>query len=69
MSTTEYTMESFSPGCEVIYDNQFIGSIRFVCEDYLTLCVSPTSPKHSEVCICIPQERWNRICFTRHSTK
>ena len=62
---------SFSPaeGVEVIY-KKYRGIIRFVGEDYLTLCVQTrTNDMISDVCLLIYKEDWNVIELIKRSDR
>ena len=64
-------MSSFTPaeGVEVIYE-KYIGTIVFVGEEYLTLCIR-TRDHHmiSDVCMLVYKEDWDKIQLFKRSDR
>jgi hypothetical protein len=59
----------FSEGLEVQYKH-FIGTIRFVCNSYVTLCISQfPEDKRRDVCILIYPSEFDKIKLLKESTK
>jgi hypothetical protein len=60
---------TFSEGLEVQYKD-FIGTIRFVCNSYVTLCISQfPKQKRRDVCILIYPSEFDKIKLLKESTK
>jgi hypothetical protein len=60
---------TFSEGLEVQYKD-FIGTIRFVCNSYVTLCISKfPEEKRRDVCILIFPSEFGKIKLLKESTK
>ena len=55
-------------GVEVLY-NGIPGTIAFVCEQYVTVCVARFESKVRDVCILVYPERYDRIKLAKESTK
>jgi hypothetical protein len=62
-------MTVFSNGVEATY-NDHTGRIRFVCEQYVTLCISEfPNEKVRDVCILIYRHEFNKIKLIKESEK
>jgi hypothetical protein len=62
-------MTEFAEGLVVQYKDH-IGKIRFVCNSYLTLCISEfPEEKRRDVCILIYRGEFNQIKLLKESTK
>lgn len=60
---------TFSEGLEVQYKD-FIGTIRFVCNSYVTLCINQfPEEKRRDVCILIYPSEFDKIKLLKESTK
>ena len=56
-------------GLDVQY-KQYIGTIRFICNSYLTLCISQfPEERRRDVCILVYREEFNQIKLLKESTK
>ena len=58
----------FIEGLEVLY-KELPGTISFVCEDYITVCVARFDSKVRDVCVVIYPERFCDIHLYKESTK
>jgi hypothetical protein len=60
---------TFSEGLVVQYKD-FIGTIRFVCNSYVTFCISqfPEEPRR-DVCLLIYPSEFDKIKLLKESTK
>lgn len=60
---------SFVEGLEVYY-NQMYGVVRFVCEQYITVCVRkfPDEPRR-DVCLVVYPAQYKDIVLTKESEK
>ena len=62
-------MTTFSEGLTVQYEN-YIGQIRFICESYVTLCVSSfPEERRRDVCILIYRHNFDKIKLLKESSK
>lgn len=59
---------SFAEGVEAIYKDHR-GHIKFVCSEYVTLCIHSNPDPMKDVCIVIHKCEWNKIHLIRESTK
>jgi hypothetical protein len=60
---------NFSEGIDVIYKNH-MGKIRFICNEYLTLCVNHfPEEKQRDVCILIYRNEFDKIKLLKESGK
>lgn len=50
----------FCEGLHVRYKT-FTGHIKFVCEDYVTLCIHTNADPMKDVCILIYKNQWNDV--------
>jgi hypothetical protein len=41
--------------------NQFMGHVRFVCDEYITICVKQGESKLNDVCIVVSGERLDEV--------
>lgn len=53
-------MNSFAEGYEVKYKDK-TGTIRFVCDSYLTVCIHTHSNPMKDVCILVYKNEWDEI--------
>lgn len=52
--------DSFYEGLEVFYKER-IGTIRFIGDSYLTMCIHTNVNPLKDVCIVIPKNEWSSI--------
>jgi hypothetical protein len=55
-------------GLDVKYKNH-VGTIRFICDSYLTLCIREHDEKVRNVCILIYRDEWNQIMLLNEDEK
>lgn len=60
--------DSFSEGVQVEYKH-FFGSIRFVCDDYITICINESESKFNDVCLIIPPSDYHLVYLRKQSEK
>jgi len=58
----------FAEGVEAIY-KQHRGHVKFLCEEYVTLCIHSNPDPMKDVCIVIHKSDWHEIKLIRESTK
>lgn len=61
-------MTSLTEGLIVRY-RDYIGKIRFVCNNYVTLCIEEYDEKRRDVCILIYRGQWDEIQLFKQSEK
>lgn len=60
---------TFAEGLIVQYEN-YIGTIKFVCNSYVTLCVNSfPNEKQRDVCMLIYRGNFNKIKLLKESSK
>jgi len=60
--------EEFYDGLEINYQGQN-GTVRFVCDSYITMCIHLDELRFRDVCIVIPSERYSEIKLKKQSDK
>jgi len=50
----------FSEGLHIRYKN-YVGHVKFVCEDYITLCIHTNPNPLKDVCILIYPNQWCNV--------
>jgi hypothetical protein len=61
-------MNSFAVGVIVEHKN-FIGEVRFVCDDYISVCTSVGVHRAADVCVIVYKRDWKNINLFKESTK
>lgn len=61
-------MSQFSKGLIVKY-RDFIGTVRFICNEYITVCVATHNDRSRDVCILVPCNEWKNIHLTEELEK
>jgi hypothetical protein len=61
-------MTSFYNGLEVRYKTD-IGIVDFICEKYVTVCISKLEHKSKDVCLLVYQNEWKEIELMKQSEK
>lgn len=59
---------NFTEGLVVRYKDH-TGTIRFICDTYLTLCIEQYDEKRRDVCILIYRKEWNEIMLPYEDEK
>jgi len=63
------TFNNFSTGIIVSYKKN-VGEIRFVDENYLTVCISVNpDDRVRDVCLVIPKQNWDEVRLIKESNK
>jgi len=60
--------QPFSPGIAVYYQ-EHLGDIRFVCADYVTVCISTGETKSKDVCVIVYPHQYKDIKLEKQSQK
>ena len=58
----------FAKGVLVQYKH-WIGEIRFICEDYASVCTSVGEQKSSDVCVLVYKKDWEEMKLFKQSAK
>jgi len=62
-------MHRFTEGLEVIYKEHF-GVVRFVCEEYITVCIIKFDKEKSrDVCLIVYPQQYHLVTLAKASTK
>jgi hypothetical protein len=59
---------TFAEGVQVAYKDQ-IGVIRFICDQYLTICVKRFDERNRDVCLIVYRSNYNQISLLKESIK
>jgi len=62
------TKDSFSLGLEVYY-KQHYGIIRFISDDYITICIREDETKFHDVCLVVLSSDFHLIKLKKQSEK
>ena len=58
----------FAEGVMVQY-KEWIGEIRFICEDYASVCTSVGKHRSSDVCLLVYKKDWEEMKLFKQSAK
>ena len=61
-------MNLFSEGVMVQY-KEWIGEIRFICEDYVSVCTSAGVHRSADVCVLVYKRDWQEMKLLKESNK
>jgi hypothetical protein len=61
-------MITFYSGLEVRY-GQHVGFVDFMCEQYITICLSKFGERSRDVCILIYPAQWKEVQLLKESEK
>lgn len=59
---------TFAEGIQVIYKDQ-IGYIRFICDQYLTICIKEFKERNRDVCLIVYKKDYSKITLLKESIK
>lgn len=59
---------SFAKGIIVQY-NRWIGEVRFVCNEYISICVNVGNNRANDVCVLVYKDDWNQVKLIKESEK
>jgi hypothetical protein len=59
---------SFAEGIIVQYKN-WVGEIRFVCNEYISVCVRVGNNRVNDVCVLVHRNDWNQVKLLKESGK
>ena len=58
----------FAEGVLVQY-KEWIGEIRFICEDYASVCTSVGEHRSADVCVLVYKKDWEEMKLFKQSAK
>ena len=58
----------FAEGVVVQYKD-WIGEIRFICEDYASVCTSVGTHRSADVCVLVYKKDWEEMKLFKQSAK
>jgi hypothetical protein len=61
-------MNSFAVGVIVEHKN-FIGEVRFVCDDYMSVCTSVGVHRAADICVIVYKKDWDNVNLFKESAK
>ena len=61
-------MNSFATGVIVQY-KEWVGEVRFVCEDYVSICTSVGRHKSEDICVLVYMQNWANVRLLKESNK
>ena len=61
-------MNSFAVGVIVEHKN-FIGEVRFVCDDYISVCTSVGVHRAADICVIVYKKYWSNVNLFKESAK
>jgi len=61
-------MTAFYKGLEVRYNEQ-VGFVDFICDQYITICVSKFEQRSRNVCLLVYASQWKDVELLKQSGK
>lgn len=61
-------MNSFAVGVIVEHKN-FIGEVRFICDDYISVCTSVGVHRAADICVIVYKKDWGNVNLFKESAK
>ena len=61
-------MNSFAVGVIVEHKN-FIGEVRFVCDEYMSVCTSVGVHRAADICVIVYKKDWGNVNLFKESAK
>jgi hypothetical protein len=59
---------SFAEGIIVQYKD-WVGEVRFVCDEYISVCVRVGNNRVNDVCVLVHRSDWNQVKLLKESDK
>lgn len=60
--------DKFSEGIRVKYKDQY-GTIRFICEEYITICIREHEEKVRNLCLIVYPKDYSKVHLLKESEK
>ena len=61
-------MNSFAVGV-IVEHKKFIGEVRFVCDDYMSVCTSVGVHRAADICVIVYKKDWSNVNLFKESAK
>ena len=61
-------MNSFAVGV-IVEHKSFIGEVRFVCDDYMSVCTSVGVHRAADICVIVYKKDWSNVNLFKESAK
>ena len=58
----------FSEGIVVQY-RDWIGEVRFICDEYISICVRVGNQRVNDTCVLVYKSQWNQVKLLKESGK
>ena len=59
---------SFAEGI-IVQHRDWVGEIRFVCDEYISVCVRVGNNRVNDVCVLVHKKDWNQVKLLKESDK
>jgi hypothetical protein len=59
---------TFSEGIVVQY-RDWIGEVRFICDEYISICVRVGDYRVNDTCVLVYKSQWNQVKLLKESGK
>ena len=53
-------MNAFAVGV-IVEHKKFIGEVRFVCDEYISVCIDIRDNRMNDVCVLVYRNDWNQV--------
>ncbi len=60
--------QAFAEGIIVQYKD-WVGEVRFVCDEYISVCVRVGNNRVNDVCVLVHRNDWNQVKLLKESGK
>jgi hypothetical protein len=60
--------EAFAEGIIVQYKD-WVGEVRFVCDEYISVCVRVGNNRVNDVCVLVYKKDWSQVKLLKESDK
>jgi hypothetical protein len=59
---------SFAEGI-IVQHKDWVGEVRFVCDEYISVCVRVGNNRVNDVCVLVHRNDWNQVKLLKESGK
>ena len=59
---------SFTEGI-IVQHKHWVGEVRFVCNEYISICVQNGNRRVNDVCVLVYKNDWNQVKLLKESDK
>jgi hypothetical protein len=53
----------------IVEHKNFIGEVRFVCDDYMSVCTSVGVHRAADICVIVYKKDWSNVNLFKESAK